>query len=81
MGAVFPTIEQDSTQLSRAAFNALSHDLNTPLACIIGSLETIMRFNGTLSAEHRDTLLATALAEAHKLDGAIADLMHQAKPE
>ena len=77
MGTAFPVIEQ----YSRMAFNALSHELNTPLACIIGSLETILRFSATLSAEHRDTLLATALAEAHKLDGAIADLLDQAKPE
>jgi K+-sensing histidine kinase KdpD len=81
MNMAFPVAQQEDTQQLLARFNAISHDLNTPLSCIIGSLETITRFSATLSLAHRDTLMATALAEAHKLEESISMLLHLPAPE
>ena len=65
----------------RKVFNVVSHDLKTPLACIIGSLEIIERMQDTISAEDRDTLINSALSQAHKLDGFISEMLEKAKPD
>ena len=62
-------LEQMREQLLRKAFNKVSHDLKTPLACVIGSLETL------------DPLTKTALAEAQRLDVLFAAMLDKVKPE
>ena len=72
--------EQERKKLLRTVFNNVSHDLKTPLACIIGSLEIIERMKETISIKDRDTLVNTALTEAHRLDGFITKMLDTAKP-
>ena len=74
-------LEQMREQLLRKAFNKVSHDLKTPLACVFGSLETLDQMKEKLSPEQRDTLTKTALAEAQRLDVLFAAMLDKVKPE
>lgn len=76
-----PNFEQDRKILLRKVFNVVSHDLKTPLACIIGSLEVIERMKDTLSPEQFDSLIKTALIEAHRLDEIVSEMLEKARPE
>lgn len=73
--------EQERERLLRTVFNAVSHDLKTPLACIIGPLEIIEQMKKELSTEQKNSLIHTALTEARKLDGLITDMLDKAKLE
>jgi two-component system sensor histidine kinase KdpD len=73
--------EKEREQLHRNVMNSVSHDLKTPLACIIGSLEIYERTKGKLSPEKADELLATALHEAYRLDSFINNILDMAKLE
>ncbi len=73
--------EQERELLLRNVLNAVSHDLKTPLACIIGSLEIFERSKDKLSAEKAQVLLNTALKEAYRLDGFISNILDMAKLE
>jgi len=81
MNTKFPEFEQEREQILRRIFNAASHDLKTPLACIIGSLEILEKMKESLSSEQRDSLIQSAILEAHKLDGLITDMLEKVKPE
>ncbi len=72
--------EQERERLLRSAFNAFSHDLKTPLACIIGSLEVYQRTKDMLTNDNKDALLKTALQEAHRLNLYITNILDTAKP-
>ncbi len=67
-------------QLQRRVFSSVAHDLKTPLACIIGSLQTLHQMSDKLSPEQRDMLIKTALTEAHRLDVLFATMLNKAKP-
>jgi len=71
---------QEREQLLRKVFSDVAHDLKTPLACIIGSLEIMQRLQETLSPQDREILMQTAITEAHRLDGFISDMLGKAKP-
>lgn len=60
--------KSEHAAMQRLVFSAVAHDLKTPLACIIGSLETIAYLKDQLSSEKRDALIASALKEAHRLN-------------
>jgi K+-sensing histidine kinase KdpD len=66
--------------LLRKVFNTVAHDFNTPLACIIGSLEILDQMPESLSAEQRTALVQTALTEAHKLNQFIANMLDKHRP-
>ena len=53
----------------------MSHDLKTPLACIIGSLETYDYAKERLTEENKNILLQTALQEARRLDVLISEFL------
>ena len=65
--------------LRRRTMHTLAHDLRTPLACVIGALETLQQMQAKLSTEQREALLATALDQAHRLDAlfSAADLFDE----
>ncbi len=59
----------------RAEFVALvAHDLRTPLAAVIGSVQTLQQRRGDLSQEQRDALLAVIETEADRLAALIDDV-------
>lgn len=57
----------------------LSHDLKTPLASIIGSLEIFQKMRATLSEKKQETLCCVALEEARRLDQLITTVTELAK--
>ncbi len=73
--------EQERERLHRSMLSSVSHDLKTPLACIIGSLETYERTKTKLSPAKQNTLLNTALVEAYRLDSFITNILDMSQLE
>jgi two-component system sensor histidine kinase KdpD len=73
--------EKDRDRLHLQMMSAVSHDLKTPLASIIGSLEIHNKMNAALSPEKKAMLLTTALEEAYRLDGFISNILDMARLE
>lgn len=72
--------ERMRTQLQAKIFSSVAHDLKTPLVSIIGSLEVLDQMRASLSIDQQDSLIKTALAEAHRLENLIADAVNTSKP-
>lgn len=73
--------QETREHIHRQMLSSVSHDLKTPLASIIGSLEIHERMGNKLSDEKKATLLQTALSEAHRLDNFITNILDMAKLE
>ena len=67
--------------IHRQMMSSVSHDLKTPLAGIIGSLEIHDQMKDTLKPEKKQALLDTALQEAYRLDNFITNILDMAKLE
>jgi K+-sensing histidine kinase KdpD len=67
--------------LHRQILDAVSHDLKTPLATVIGSLEIYFQMAGKLAPEKIETLIKTALSESYRLDNFITNILDMAKLE
>lgn len=74
-------LQQEKEKLRSALLSSVSHDLKTPLASIIGSLSAIQHMAGTLPEEARNTLIATALEEAERLNNFITNILNMARLE
>jgi len=74
------TIEHERVALQHAVFSSVAHDLKTPLACIIGSLETIEYLKEHLPSEKRDALIASALEQAKKLNTLFDNVLGNVEP-
>ena len=68
-------------QIHRQILSAVSHDLKTPLATMIGSLEIYNRMEEKLTPEKRKILINSALHEAYRLDSFITNILDMAKFE
>lgn len=75
-----PDFDNEKKEIHRKVFNVISHDLKTPLACIIGSLEIIEHSKEKLSTQQIDTLIKTAISEAHRLNDFISEMLEKNKP-
>ena len=75
------TVEQMREQMHRQILSTVSHDLKTPLATIIGSLEIYQRMFEKLTPEKRAVLVQSALTEAYRLDQFITNILDMAKLE
>lgn len=75
------SFEKEREQMHRLMLSSVSHDLKTPLASIIGSLEIYERMKEKLSEKDQQTLLETALQEAYRLDNFITNILDMAKLE
>ncbi len=73
-------LNTDRQQMQKKLFSSVAHDLKTPLACIIGSLEIIEHMKEKLSNEQRETLISMALAEARRLDDLFIIMLEKIKP-
>jgi K+-sensing histidine kinase KdpD len=75
------TLPIEREAFPRNVFNNVSHDFNTPLACIIGSLEILSQMSESLSVEQHNALIQTALTEVYKLNLSIAEMLEKLRPE
>ncbi|MEJ0062677.1 MAG: ATP-binding protein [Alphaproteobacteria bacterium] len=73
--------EHERENIHRQILSAVSHDLKTPLAAIIGSLEICERMKGVLSPARNAELLTTALQEAYRLDSFVTNILDMARLE
>ena len=73
--------EKTREQIHRQMLSAVSHDLKTPLATMIGSLEIFTRMEDKLSPEKKAMLINSALGEAYRLDNFITNILDMAKLE
>ncbi len=76
-----PSHDEIREYLHRQMLSSVSHDLKTPLATIIGSLEVITMLYDKLSEEKRRSLITSALTEAFRLDHFITNILDMAKFE
>ncbi len=75
------SFEQERERLQHSVLRAFSHDLKTPLACIIGSLEIYGRTKDRLSPDKQNILIDTALQEAYRLDSLLTNVLEMARLE
>ena len=68
-------------EVHRQMLSAVSHDLKTPLATIIGSLEIFIRMENKLTPEKKSMLINSALSEGYRLDNFITNILDMAKLE
>ncbi len=73
--------DEDRDRMHLQMMSAVSHDLKTPLASIIGSLEIHNKMKESLSEEKKAILIKTALEEAYRLDGFISNILDMARLE
>ncbi|EGF91535.1 histidine kinase-, DNA gyrase B-, and HSP90-like ATPase family protein [Asticcacaulis biprosthecium C19] len=76
-----PSHDQIREYLHRQMLSSVSHDLKTPLATIIGSLEVMTLLDAKLSEDKRRALVSSALTEAFRLDYFITNILDMAKFE
>ena len=76
-----PSHDQIREYLHRQMLSSVSHDLKTPLATIIGSLEVMTMLYDKLPEEKRRSLIGSALTEAFRLDYFITNILDMAKFE
>ncbi len=72
---------QERERIHRQMLSSVSHDLKTPLASIIGSLEIFERMKDKLPPDRQQTLIRVALQEAYRLDVFITNILDMAKLE
>jgi len=75
------SFESEREQFHRQMLSSVSHDLKTPLAAVIGSLEIFERMKTQLPPEKMNTLISTALNEAYRLDNFVTNILDMAKLE
>ena len=75
------SFDAERERMHREMLSAVSHDLKTPLASIIGSLEVHEKLGTKLSPDKQSTLLKTALSEAYRLDNFITNILDMARLE
>jgi K+-sensing histidine kinase KdpD len=73
-------MEQEHAAMQRLVFSSVAHDLKTPLACIIGSLETIEYLKDQLPSEKRDALITSALTQAYRLNALFDAMLDTVEP-
>lgn len=74
-------LREEREKLRVMLLSSVSHDLKTPLASIIGSLSVFRSMSERLPEEHRQTLINTALEEAHRLDSFITNILDMTRIE
>ncbi|MGC8504055.1 MAG: ATP-binding protein [Acidithiobacillus sp.] len=65
-------------QLQNALLGAVSHDLRTPLAAVLGAATTLQRNADSLSLEERDSLIKNIRGQTEKMSGMVERILHMA---
>lgn len=74
-------ILQEADKLQRALLNSVSHNLRTPLASVLGVLNTVLDDASLLDVPTQQSLLKTAQNEAKQLDWLIQNLLDMTRIE
>jgi two-component system, OmpR family, sensor histidine kinase KdpD len=72
---------QEADKLQRALLNSVSHNLRTPLASVLGVLNTILEDASLLDVPTQQSLLKTAQHEARQLDWLVQNLLDMTRIE
>lgn len=72
---------QEADKLQRALLNSVSHNLRTPLASVLGVLNTILEDAPLLDVSTQQSLLKTAQGEAKQLDWLVQNLLDMTRIE
>lgn len=73
--------EEACEAMRRRVFSTVAHDLKTPLACIMGALESLDHMKDKLSLQQRDTLVGVALDQANRLNDLFTRMLDNAAPK
>ncbi|MEP6717090.1 MAG: ATP-binding protein, partial [Terriglobia bacterium] len=74
-------ILQEADKLQQALFNAVSHDLRTPIASVIGALSAVLEDGDLLDERTQRSLLRTAQDEALRLNSLVQNLLDMTRLE
>jgi K+-sensing histidine kinase KdpD len=66
-------------QMQADILRSVSHDLRTPLASIIGSMETLHEYSTNLEESEKTGLISGALLESKRLHAYIENILHATK--
>lgn len=72
---------QEADKLQKALLNSVSHNLRTPLASVLGVLNTILEDGVHLDLPTQQSLLKTAQEEARRLDWLVQNLLDMTRLE
>jgi two-component system sensor histidine kinase KdpD len=72
---------QEADKLQKALLNSVSHNLRTPLASVLGVLNTILEDGVHLDLPTQQSLLKTAQEEAKRLDWLVQNLLDMTRLE
>jgi K+-sensing histidine kinase KdpD len=72
---------QEADKLQKALLNSVSHNLRTPLASVLGVLNTILEDRAVLDVPTQESLLKTAQNEARRLDRPVQNLLDMTRLE
>jgi len=70
-----------SDAVKTAVLRSVSHDLRSPITAITTASEVLRELGESLSAEHRDELVAAILAQVLRLDRLVANLLELSRLE
>lgn len=70
-----------SERLKTSLLSSVTHDIQTPLAAIMGSAESLLLHDGDMGAEERANLAANIRDEAARLSRLVANLLRMTKLE
>ena len=72
---------QEADKLQKALLNSVSHNLRTPLASVIGALNSVLEDGALLDAPTQQSLLKTAQEEATRLNRLFQNLLDMTRLE
>lgn len=72
---------QEAEKLQKALLNSVSHNLRTPLASVIGALNSVLEDGPLLDAPTQQSLLKTAQEEARRLNYLFQNLLDMTRLE
>lgn len=74
-------IKLEQEKLRSQILSSVSHDLKTPLAAIIGSLNILISMDAKISKEHKKELIENSFSEANRLNSFITNILNMARIE
>ncbi len=72
-------VQAEAERLRAALLSAVSHDLKTPLASILGNISSVREYAHLYDAATRDEMLASAQTEAERLSRFVSNLLHMTR--